>query len=301
MDVNDIHYLRERIPSQYVIDNPSLRNLMPGVYKIFLNITIQHVHLHFNNGLSSTFAEFETDIDDIFGEINAYIPQFTTRSDTPTTREKHWIFGAAFTVVSGLVSSYLCYKSYTFKKNDKSTLHYILDGQQHFCQDILSNKWDLLTLAEITSSNFKDLRSDFKTLKSDTDLKFETYLSKLMHTTADGVFYKNYILCYVNILHRIDHDLVIYNNKAECIKSIMYMKCRNFMSGLHILASSKIPEYILHADVLSNILYGVSQYLLEENMYSLLYGSVVNPYHDMRIDKSFIINNVLHMTMSLLI
>ncbi len=92
MDVNDIPYLRERSPSQYVINYPSLRSLMPGVYKIFLNLTIQHVRLRFNNGLSSTFTEFETDIDDILGEINAYICQFTTRSDTPTTHEKCWIF-----------------------------------------------------------------------------------------------------------------------------------------------------------------------------------------------------------------
>ncbi len=47
---------------------------MPNVYKQFLNITIQHVRLRFNNALSSSFMECETDIDDIFGEINASIP-----------------------------------------------------------------------------------------------------------------------------------------------------------------------------------------------------------------------------------
>ncbi len=129
MDVNDIQYLRDRTPSQYVINYPSLRSLMPAVYKMFLNVTIQHIWLRFNNGLSSTYAEFETNIDTIFGEINAYIPQFTTRSDTPTAREKRWIFWAAFTVVSGLVSAYRFYKDYTFKKNVRRTLHYILDGQ----------------------------------------------------------------------------------------------------------------------------------------------------------------------------
>ncbi len=118
-----------------------------------------------------------------------------------------------------------------------------------------------------------------------------------MHTTADGMFYKNYLLYYVNILNRIDHDLVVQNNKVERIKTVMHMKCRNFKSGLKILASNKIPESIVHADVLSNILHGVLQYLFEENMYSLL--SVVNPYYDMRIVKSFIINNVLYMTISL--
>ncbi len=79
----------------------------------------------------------------------------------------------------------------------------------------------------------------------------------------------------------------------------MYMKCRNIISGLHILASNRIPESFLHADVLSNILYGVLQYLLEENMNSLLYGSIMNPYYNMRMVKSFIINNVLYMTIYL--
>ncbi len=102
---------------------------------------------------------------------------------------------AALTVVSGLVSTYRFYKSYTFNKNVKRTLHYIL-------QDILSNKRNLLSLAEITSSNFKDLHSDLNKLGYDNDIKFDTYLTKLMHTTADSVFYKNYVLYYVDILHR---------------------------------------------------------------------------------------------------
>ncbi len=162
-------------------------------------------------------------------------------------------------------------QSYTFKKNVKRTLHYILDGQ-HFPQKILSNKRNLLSLAEITSSNFKDIRSNLNNLKSDNNIKFDTYLTKLMHI-ADSVFYKNYVLYYVNILHRIDPDLVAHNNKVERMKSLLHMKCSNFISGLHILASNQIPESILHADVLSNILRGISQYLLKENIYFTLWYS----------------------------
>ncbi len=50
---------------------------------------------------------------------------------------------------------------------------------------------------------------------------------------------------------------------------------------------------------MSNILHGISQYLLKENTYTLLYGTAVNPYYHMEIVKSLIINNVLHMTISL--
>ncbi len=90
----------------------------------------------------------------------------------------------AFTVVSSLVTAYMIYKSYSFKKNVQRTLHYILGNQRHFLQNIHSNKKHLLSLAEITCSNFKDIRSDISQLKTDIINKFDAYLHKLMHTTA---------------------------------------------------------------------------------------------------------------------
>ncbi len=141
----------------------------------------------------------------------------------------------------------------------------------------------------ITSSNFKDVHADISELKSDTNNKFDTYLTQLMHTSADSIFYKNYVLYYINVLHHLDHDLVAHYNRIERIKSVLHLKCRNFIFGLHILANNRIPESILHADVFSNVLLGISQYLLKENVYSLLYGSSVNPYYNMNIVKSFII------------
>ncbi len=129
-------------------------------------------------------------------------------------------------------------------------VHYhILSNQRHFKQNILSNKRYLLSLVEITSSNFKDVLSDSANLKKETNNKFDRYLHRLMHTSADSIFYKNYILHYVNILHHLDHNLVIHNNKIERINSNLHMKCRNLISGLHILARNHIPESILHADV----------------------------------------------------
>ncbi len=129
MDVYDIQSIVDH--NKYYMDESVLNFLMPNVYKLLLNVTIQHVHHCFNNGLSSTFLEFEWDIDNIFDEINAYIPQFTIRSDTPTNREQFSIFGVAFMVVSGLVTAYRIYKSYTFRKNVQQTLSYILDKQRH--------------------------------------------------------------------------------------------------------------------------------------------------------------------------
>ncbi len=166
------------------------------------------------------------------------------------------------------------------------TLSYILTNQRHYQQNIMCNKKYLLSLAEITSSNFKDVRTDIANLKTETN-KFDRYLHKPMHTTADTIFYKNYILHYVNILHHLDQYLVTYNNKIKCIKSSLHMKCRNFISGLHILARNHIPESILHANVFTNILHGVSEYLRKDNVYTLLYGTAVNPYYGMEVVKSF--------------
>ncbi len=76
MDVEDIQSLVDH--NKYYMNQSVLNIIMSNVYRLFLNITI-HVCHHFNNALNSTFLEFEQDIDDIFEEINAYIPQFTTR------------------------------------------------------------------------------------------------------------------------------------------------------------------------------------------------------------------------------
>ncbi len=296
MDVYDIQSLAEN--NKHYMNESVLDYMMPNVYKLFLKITIQHVHHRFNHGLRSTFLEFERDIDQIFNEINTYIPQFTTKSDTPTKREKQWIFGVAFMIMSGLLTAYRIYKSYTFRKNVQRTLSYILSNQRNYQQNIPSNKKYLLSLAEITSSNFKDVHTDITNLKTETNNRFDRYLHNLMHNTADTIFYNNYILHYVNILHHLYHDLVTHN-KIERIKSTLHIKCRNFISGLHILARNCIPESILHADVFSNILHGVSQYLRKDNVYTLLYGTAVNPYYGMEVVKSFILNGALFITISL--
>ncbi len=247
MDVYDIQSLADH--NKYYLNESVLSYIMPNVYRLFLNVTIQHVYYRFNTGSELTFLEFEQDIDDIFGEINVYVPQFTTRKETPTNRGKRWIFGTTFTVVSSLVTAYIIYKSYIFKRNVLWTLHYILGNHFFFQNNILSNKKYLLSLAEIISNNFKDICSDISQLETDTNNEFDAYLNKVMHTTADSIFYENYVLHYVNILHHLDHDLVTHNDRIEHIKTSLHMKCRNFISGLHILAKNQIPESILYADV----------------------------------------------------
>ncbi len=168
MDVYDIQFLAEN--NKHYMNESVIGYMMPNVYRLFLNITIQNIRHRFFHGLCSTFLEFERDNDEIFDEINAYISQFMTKSDMPTKREKRWIFGSAFKIVSGLVTAYRIYKSYTFRKNVQHTLSYILSNQRHYQQNILSNKKYFLSFAEFTTSNFKDVRTD-----KETNNKFHRY------------------------------------------------------------------------------------------------------------------------------
>ncbi len=57
MDVYDIQSLADH--NKYYLNESVLSYLMPSVYRLFLNITIQHVRYHFNTRLRSTFLEFE--------------------------------------------------------------------------------------------------------------------------------------------------------------------------------------------------------------------------------------------------
>ncbi len=67
IDVYDIQSLVDH--NKYYINESVLNFHLPNFYRLFLNVTISHVHHHFNNDLSSTFPEFEWDIDNIFDEI----------------------------------------------------------------------------------------------------------------------------------------------------------------------------------------------------------------------------------------
>ncbi len=89
------------------------------------------------------------------------------------------------------------------------------------------------------------------------------------------------------------------NNKIERAKTNLYIQCRSLVSGLHVLANNKIPESILHADILANILLAIAKQLQHDNRYNLLYGSEVNAYYHMPLVRSFIINDVAFMTVML--
>ncbi len=163
----------------------------------------------------------------------------------------------------------------------------------------MTNKGNLLSLAEITSDNFKDIKKDFHNLQGSTLGKFDEYLTSILHSYADTIFYRNYLFFYTNVIHKLDHDLNLINNKIERAKTNLYIKCRSLVSELHVLANNKIPESILHADILANILFAITKELQHNNRYSLLYGSEVNAYYHMPLVRRFIINDVLFMTFML--
>ncbi len=70
--------------------------------------------------------------DTILTETNAYIPRFITWSDIFTDREKSSIIVGLLTLGLGLFSAWRFYKVWTFKRNVKRNLHYILNEGELF-------------------------------------------------------------------------------------------------------------------------------------------------------------------------
>ncbi len=122
---------------------------------------------------------------------------------------------------------------------------------------------------------------------------FQSYTNSLLATNGDAIFNRNYLPYYVNTVDKVNTDLSFYRNELQTAKSILYTKCRTFISG------NKISESILHANVFANILYIITEQLKVCNQYTLLYGSSVNPYYHIKIIKGFIINNVLYLNIML--
>ncbi len=197
----------------------------------------------------------------------------------PNRKERNLIFGAAMSVVCRLFSAWTFYKDRRFKQYLHRTLRYI-NEQKAFRTGILTNKGNLLSLAEITLANFKEIKEDFHNLQESTSRKFDQYLTSVLHSYADTLFYRNYLFFYTNVIHKLHHDLNLINNKIERAKTNLYMKCRSLVSGLHILADSRIPESILHADTHANTLLSTTNELQHDNRYSLLYGNEVNAYYN---------------------
>ncbi len=148
----------------YIADRSRLRLMMPKVYKLFLNITLQIIREQFHYDQSASSLAFEHEIDIILTEINAYIPIFVTRTDKPDRCERGIIFSTVLSAISRLFSAWKFYKDRRFTQNIYCTLQYILNEQREFKIEILNNKGKLQSIAKISSTNLKDLKQDFHKL-----------------------------------------------------------------------------------------------------------------------------------------
>ena len=272
---------------------------VPDIYRIFMNITLQYKNIRFYRGVQENSIAFEKEIGYVLDEINSYIPRFVTRTETITKREKRSIIAALFTIGSGLFSTWRFYKDYTFKRNLKRTLKYILDNNEQFRSGILSNRRNLLSLADVTGSNFRELRTKFAELRNLTDRNYRSLRGSIMNAWRDTTFFRDFILHYINTFDQVNSEFIQYADKLDMAKSILYTKCRSFISGLHVLADNKVPEAILHGNTFGHMLQTISDDLHKTTYYSLLHGTIVNPYFHMKIARSFIINNALYMNIML--
>ncbi len=117
---------------------------------------------------------------DILTETNAYIPRFITKSDKFTDREKRYIIAGLLTLGSGLFSAWRLYKDWTFKRNLKRTLHYILNEGESFRRGILTNICSLLALAGIKHSNVHKMHQKFIGLANKVSIHFHHFTNSLI-------------------------------------------------------------------------------------------------------------------------
>ena len=162
---------------------------------------------------------------------------------------------------------------------------------------ILMNCKDLLSLAEITHHNFIKIYKEFNLLHNYLNINFGNYSNAMLHMHSDNVFYRHFALYYLDVMGIVQQDLITYHSKLAFSKSYLITKIRTFVSGLHILANNIIPKSILHSKTFSNILRSIQNKLNHSyREYSLLYGYSVQPYYHMPIAKSFVLHDILHMT-----
>jgi hypothetical protein len=167
---------------------------------------------------------FQTELDLLLIEVNAYIPHFTTNDSISPRRQKRLVVAAAFTIASGIFSAWRFYKDYQFKKNLRRTIHYIMDKQNEFKQGILTNHRNLLSLADITAINFRKVCADFTILRKYVQNKFASYGDTILQIHAQSMYHKRFGIYFTNILQKVNHDLNHYNSKLHTSKSLLYTK-----------------------------------------------------------------------------
>ncbi len=171
----------------------NVNKFKPIICQMFLNISVQYVNIRFAENMKLSSAKFENEIDYILTETNAYIPRFITRSDKFTDREKHSIIAGLLTLGSGLFSAWRFYKDWTFKRNLKRTLRYILNEVELFRRGILTNRRSLIDLADITHSNFNKMHQRFIGLANKVSIHFHHFTNSLISSRKDTIFYRNYL------------------------------------------------------------------------------------------------------------
>jgi hypothetical protein len=74
----------------------------PYVEQMLINVTLQYMEIRFAHGLRVDALIFQTELDLLLSEVNAYIPHFTTNHSVSPRRRKRLVIAAAFTIASGI-------------------------------------------------------------------------------------------------------------------------------------------------------------------------------------------------------
>ncbi len=271
------------------------------LYGAYLNITVIYKKARFATYLQSNMKTLDARIDTVFNELNAYIPRFETMSHDaqPNLQEKRAIFSTLLTLLSTSFSVWKFYRDYRYKQHLKKTLRYILQDNHQYKKGIATSQSGLITLAEVTGSTFRKQESELKSLQSHMRHHFKLLYEQSLFRYRYQISTRHFLYHYVNYMDKLDFELDGFKNALQTTTTILYMQARTFVSGLHVLSEHRLPESIIHADTLTYILTSVDNSLAKNAMYSLLYGKSVYPYYSLPIASSFIVDNVLYMTLTL--
>ena len=274
----------------------SVASFKPVLYHYLLNITLHYMQVRFIIGLHSATQDFDTKIESLFKDINAYIPRFVTSTGVSGRRSKRIAITTLLGAASGLFTAWRIYKDYQFKQNLRRTLRHLVSNDHKFRDGIINNHRNLVSLAEITHSSFRKAFGKIDSLKRYMDMRFHKQSVINLKFANDIDFLRRYQTYYLSTVMKFSHDMAVYRSKHESARVLLHAKAKEFIQGLHTLALNRLPETIVSPSQLKNILTHIEFALKSDQMYDLLYGTDVSIYYHIDIVRSFILNNVLYIT-----
>ena len=278
-------------------------SLSRDLYHAKFSLILAYKELRFHHHLRASMAKFDAQVDAVLQEVNAYIPRFETMSQTafPSRREKRAIISGLITLASTAFSAWKFWRDYRHKQHMRKVLSVILDRQRAHKKGIIDNRRGLLALTQIVSKVHEEHSRSINTLQRQVHKNFAVFQDAMYLSKLESITTRDRLMHFTIEMDRLNSQLIRFNFDLNTVKSMLFTNLRNFVSGLHHLSENKLPEPILHADTLSQILTNVKNTLSNAptTAYELLFGTSVYPYYHLPIADAFIVDESLYISLHL--